>query len=202
MKLKAQAFLISSIILIVMFAVLFFQMDIFQLVANKAMMESFTIITNEITNIKAEIGKIPAVSYYATNEELIANMENFTRFVRENYEFKRMVVAIVALLIFTPTNITANETTILNVSIFNQRTETLTPVTLNFSYDGSWRSFDVPDREIKNTSFSFITSSDEEYTLDLFYKSKLFGKIEEKILLPIRINETLKLAWAEVIVGE
>jgi hypothetical protein len=200
---KAQAFLIASIILIVIFVTLFVQIGIFQLLENKAMVESSMIITSEILNIKNEIGSIQSISYYSSDEEIKENIKNFTKFVKQNYETRERKVAIVTLFAFTQEKVNATENTILNISVFNERTEPIFNLTLNFTYDNSVNNItQLEDGSIWNTSFVFNASKVEPpYELYIFYRSKLFGKKDEKILLPIKVGEKFKLTWADVIVG-
>jgi hypothetical protein len=123
--------------------------------------------------------------------------------VRENYEVRERKVAIVTIFAFTQKEVNATENTILNISVFNERTEPISDLTLNFSYDNSVNNItQLEDGSIWNTSFVFNASKIEPpYNLYVFYRSKLFGKRDEKILIPIKIGEKFKLTWADVIIS-
>jgi len=110
------------------------------------------------------------------------NFEDFTRYVKNSYDFALLSVAANMPRVYT------NQNTTFNVTVFNSLGRNISNISLNFSYDGSSYFFEsMADDSSVKVNFTFNISSDAIFTLNITYYSP-----EEKrktILLPARIDE-------------
>jgi hypothetical protein len=194
--------LIAAAIVAVIYTSLYFNIDIYELLGRKAGLEATLIVADEILNVKSELERIPTIDLYADDDQLLADVDRFARFVRRTYLARGREAATVSLLAITP-QVVADETMTLNVSVFNQALEPLSDVKVIFSADPAnpQTADSLPDQSIWNTSFTFSTATDVDWAVTLFYKTRRWGIFNETTALPIRLGERLRVLSANVVIG-
>jgi hypothetical protein len=184
---KGQVFLITAVIVIIVLLLLRVSLNLSSVLENKRYLES-GLERLEFQNLKAELKKTLQISS-AQEENITQNIDEFLRFAKSVFSSRILELNGISIECKIE-NVSAGETEELNITALNFLGNSLQELNLTFSYDSSTQEFtDIKDGDAVSTQFSFITSSDVNYTLMVDYKTAIETK-SENITLPIEIGKS------------
>lgn len=166
MSSKGQMFLILAAIILSSLVAVIYAVNTGQFLYTKKQLEAEYEKTFYLT-LKKELVKSVEINSQQSN--VTDSLKNFTSFTRDRLYGKGLQLKLFSSQsIFR--NVTANMNTTMNVSILNMLGETISDLYLIFSYDNSsYMVNSLVDNSTYYTNFTFNTSSDRNYTLNISY---------------------------------
>lgn len=166
---KGQSFLIMAIIFIIILALIKLTIKFYQFQDDRSLILEFE-------NVKEEVIKSVEYSIYE-KENITKNLESFVEFARNSLKRKALDFESLLVEITVPDVLENNE---LNISIKNLLGCEIVFLNITFSYDNSTKEFTrIIDGEKINTSFTFFTNQNKNYSLIVFYKTPYTQSLEE-----------------------
>lgn len=182
---KGQFFLISAVVVIVVFFLIKSSLNLAQIIENNRYLE-IGLDGKEFANVRNELMKTVELSY-KRNET--ANVERYIVYVRQR--LKSRVVDLNGIAVESSfSDVVPGSSTGLNVTVMNFLGTDIQSLNLTFSYDGSSQVFSgIADNSSVGKDFNFITSSDVNYTLSVNYKASTESK-QYNIQIPVEIGSS------------
>ncbi|GEM_PF-1646538 len=191
-KNKGQMFIIAAIIFVIGLVVIKNSLTLHQFLENKRFVES-GLEKLEFQNIKKEIDKVIQISY-DNKENLVENINNFILFARD--VLSTHLSNLNGILIETiHDEVVANSDMQINITLLNLIGNI---EILNITFNNSTRSFsDIQEGTIINTYFIFNTNSDNNYTLNFYYKTSTENAYES-LVIPVEIGRSKFVGFFDI----
>ena len=183
---KGQFFLISSLMIILFLAILKTNLSLVDVIKKKNYMENY-FFQEQFENLKREIMKVVQISFDSSPQEISNNLKNFTIFSRKTFFENGIETNGIALRAFYP-KLNSSQETNLTVVFLNFLGRKIS--FLNLSFSETYKSFyNLKNLEEVEANFSFVTSTDKNYTLEVSYSTPLEEE-NEKIQIEAEIGKS------------
>ena len=188
---KGQFFLITALIFVIYFSVLFSSSLSYETTIESRKYLEFYIYSDYFENFKSELGKI--FTYFYDNSSMKNFVKNFTIYARDKFDLKDMGLREIFLLASYDT-IQANQEQILSISLLNLLNKGISNINITFNYNNTSRTqSSLEDSNFFETFFGFNIASDSTYKLILKYNDGENQSYE--IDVPLKIVKSKKIGF-------